>query len=140
MSCKSDQACFAGHGADVKCVHWHPQKGLIVSGSKDNQQPVKLWDPKTGQSLATLWVNVTYTMEKLLFHNKILNFCCRLKYLYRYFLKSKKCFFARCLYVCGVSGQDQLVFLRNFVPQTIFLYSYIKNVVTILISFKIQIV
>ena len=45
---------FLGHGADVKCVDWHPQKGLIVSGSKDNQQPVKLWDPKTGQSLATL--------------------------------------------------------------------------------------
>lgn len=43
-----------GHGADVKCVHWHPQKALIVSGSKDNQQPIKLWDPKTGQSLATL--------------------------------------------------------------------------------------
>jgi polyadenylation factor subunit 2 len=47
---------IAGHGADVKCVHWHPQKGLIISGSKDNQQPVKLWDPKTGQSLATLYV------------------------------------------------------------------------------------
>lgn len=43
-----------GHGADVKCVHWHPQKGLIISGSKDNQQPIKLWDPKSGQSLATL--------------------------------------------------------------------------------------
>lgn len=43
-----------GHGADVKCVHWHPQKALIISGSKDNQQPVKLWDPKTGHSLATL--------------------------------------------------------------------------------------
>lgn len=47
---------FSGHGADVKCVHWHPQKSLIVSGSKDNQQPIKLWDPKSGQSLATLWV------------------------------------------------------------------------------------
>lgn len=47
---------FSGHGADVKCVHWHPQKGLVVSGSKDNQQPIKLWDPKTGQSLATLYV------------------------------------------------------------------------------------
>ena len=38
-----------GHGADVKCVDWHPQKGIIVSGSKDSQQPIKLWDPKTGQ-------------------------------------------------------------------------------------------
>lgn len=43
-----------GHGADVKCVHWHPQKSLIVSGSKDNQQPIKLWCPKSGQALATL--------------------------------------------------------------------------------------
>jgi polyadenylation factor subunit 2 len=33
----------------VKCVDWHPQKGIIVSGSKDSQQPIKLWDPKTGQ-------------------------------------------------------------------------------------------
>lgn len=44
----------SGHGADVKCVHWHPQKALIVSGSKDNQQPIKLWDPKSGSALATL--------------------------------------------------------------------------------------
>ena len=43
-----------GHGADVKCVDWHPTKGLIVSGSKDSQQPVKLWDPKTGNSITTL--------------------------------------------------------------------------------------
>lgn len=45
---------FSGHGADVKCVDWHPTKGLVVSGSKDSQQPIKFWDPKTGQSLATL--------------------------------------------------------------------------------------
>ena len=43
-----------GHGADVKAVDWHPTKGLIATGSKDSQQPVKLWDPKTGQSLVTL--------------------------------------------------------------------------------------
>ncbi|KAG8233693.1 hypothetical protein J437_LFUL014050 [Ladona fulva] len=49
-----EERILRGHGADVKCVHWHPQKGLLISGSKDNQQPVKLWDPKTGQSLATL--------------------------------------------------------------------------------------
>lgn len=45
---------YLGHGADVKCVDWHPTKGLVVSGSKDSQQPIKFWDPKTGQSLATL--------------------------------------------------------------------------------------
>ena len=43
-----------GHGADVKCVDWHPTKGLLVSGSKDSQQPVKLWDPKSGNSITTL--------------------------------------------------------------------------------------
>ena len=47
--------CFlAGHGADVKCVDWHPQKSLLVSGSKDAQQPLKLWDPRTGTGLATM--------------------------------------------------------------------------------------
>ena len=45
-----------GHGADVKCVDWHPSKSLLASGSKDNQQPIKLWDPRTGQPLAKLWV------------------------------------------------------------------------------------
>ena len=44
-----------GHGADVKCIDWHPSKSLIVSGSKDNQQPVKLWDPKAGQGISTLY-------------------------------------------------------------------------------------
>ena len=44
----------AGHGADVKCVDWHPRKNLLVSGSKDNQQPIKLWDPKAGQSVSTM--------------------------------------------------------------------------------------
>lgn len=54
---------FTGHGADVKCVHWHPQKSLVISGSKDNQQPVKLWDPKTGQSLATLHAHKSTVMD-----------------------------------------------------------------------------
>lgn len=45
-----------GHGADVKCVDWHPQKSLVASGSKDTQQPLKLWDPRMGESLATMSV------------------------------------------------------------------------------------
>lgn len=53
LRCQEERV-LRGHGADVKCVHWHPQKALIVSGSKDNQQPIKLWDPKSGQALATL--------------------------------------------------------------------------------------
>lgn len=45
-----------GHGADVMSIDWHPRKSLLASGSKDNQQPVKLWDPKAGQSVATMLV------------------------------------------------------------------------------------
>jgi WD40 repeat protein len=37
---------YIGHGSDVKCVDWHPFKSLIVSGSKDSQQPIILWDPR----------------------------------------------------------------------------------------------
>jgi len=50
----TEERILRGHGADVKCVDWHPQKSLIASGSKDTQQPLKLWDPRTGTSLATL--------------------------------------------------------------------------------------
>eukprot|EP00731_Ephydatia_muelleri_P015099 Em0008g819a len=50
----SEEFILRGHGADVKSVDWHPTKGLVVSGSKDNQQPVKLWDPRAGQSVCTL--------------------------------------------------------------------------------------
>lgn len=52
-----------GHHWDVKCVDWHPSKGLIVSGSKDHM--VKLWDPRTERCLTTLhgWKN-TVNMTK----------------------------------------------------------------------------
>ncbi|BES89174.1 Hypothetical protein NTJ_01981 [Nesidiocoris tenuis] len=58
-----EERSLRGHGADVKCVHWHPHKGLIISGSKDNQQPVKLWDPKTGTSLATIHAHKSTVMD-----------------------------------------------------------------------------
>ncbi|XP_054929493.1 pre-mRNA 3' end processing protein WDR33 isoform X3 [Dermacentor andersoni] len=58
-----EEKILRGHGADVKCVDWHPQKSLIVSGSKDSQQPIKLWDPKSGQSLATLHAHKSTVME-----------------------------------------------------------------------------
>lgn len=35
----------SGHGFDVKCAQWHPEKSLLASGSKDST--VKLWDPKS---------------------------------------------------------------------------------------------
>lgn len=58
-----EERILRGHGADVKCVQWHPTKSLIVSGSKDNQQPIKLWDPKSGQSLATLHAHKSTVMD-----------------------------------------------------------------------------
>ncbi|KAM8849187.1 pre-mRNA 3' end processing protein WDR33 isoform 2-T2 [Spinachia spinachia] len=62
MRCHEERI-LRGHGADVKCVDWHPTKGLVVSGSKDSQQPIKFWDPKTGQSLATLHAHKNTVME-----------------------------------------------------------------------------
>ncbi|KAL3313244.1 WD repeat-containing protein 33 [Cichlidogyrus casuarinus] len=53
----TEERVLRGHGADVRCVAWHPQLSLIISGSKDAQQPIKLWEPKTGESLATLYVH-----------------------------------------------------------------------------------
>uniref|UniRef100_A0A6G1S5C4 pre-mRNA 3' end processing protein WDR33 n=1 Tax=Aceria tosichella TaxID=561515 RepID=A0A6G1S5C4_9ACAR len=50
----NEEAVLRGHGADVKSVDWHPTKSLLISGSKDNQQPVKLWDARTKRSLATI--------------------------------------------------------------------------------------
>eukprot|EP00045_Choanoeca_perplexa_P008676 m.81600 g.81600 ORF g.81600 m.81600 type:complete len:508 (-) comp14575_c1_seq1:559-2082(-) len=43
-----------GHGADVRCVAWHPHQALIASGSRDQQQSLRLWDPKSSKSLARL--------------------------------------------------------------------------------------
>ena len=40
-------------------MQWHPTKGLIVSGSKDNQ--IKYWDPRTGTCLSTLYVALLST-------------------------------------------------------------------------------
>ncbi|GBP16705.1 pre-mRNA 3' end processing protein WDR33 [Eumeta japonica] len=58
-----EERILRGHGADVKCVQWHPSKALIVSGSKDNQQPIKLWDPKTGTALSTLHAHKSTVMD-----------------------------------------------------------------------------
>lgn len=35
-------------------MEWHPTKGLLVSGSKDNM--MKFWDPRTGNCISTLYV------------------------------------------------------------------------------------
>lgn len=59
----SEERTLRGHGADVKCVDWHPTKSLVVSGSKDSQQPIKLWDPRTGYSLTTLHAHKSTVMQ-----------------------------------------------------------------------------
>jgi len=58
-----EERILKGHGADVKCVDWHPQKSIIVSGSKDSQQPIKLWDARTGTSLATIHAHKSTVMS-----------------------------------------------------------------------------
>jgi polyadenylation factor subunit 2 len=47
-----EERILTGHGWEVRSVDWHPTKGLLASGSKDNL--VKLWDPRTSRCLATL--------------------------------------------------------------------------------------
>jgi len=61
-SCNEEQI-LPGHGADVKCVDWHPIKGIVASGSKDTQQPVKLWDPKSRACLTTLHAHKNTVMD-----------------------------------------------------------------------------
>eukprot|EP00794_Sanderia_malayensis_P015183 gene15183-16745_t len=58
-----EERILRGHGADVKCIDWHPSKGLLVSGSKDSQQPLKLWDPKSGSSLSTIHMHKSTVMD-----------------------------------------------------------------------------
>jgi len=58
-----EERVLRGHGSDVKCCDWHPQKGIIVSGSKDNQQPIKLWDPRNGMVLATIHAHKSTVMD-----------------------------------------------------------------------------
>ncbi|CAI5441639.1 unnamed protein product [Caenorhabditis angaria] len=50
----TEDRVLRGHGSEVRAIDWHPTKGLVVTGSRDTQQPVKLWDPKSGTCLATL--------------------------------------------------------------------------------------
>nr|CAB3267694.1 pre-mRNA 3' end processing protein WDR33 [Phallusia mammillata] len=58
-----EEHILRGHGSDVKQVDWHPHKCLIASASKDLQTPVKLWDPKAGQSLATIHAHKGTVMD-----------------------------------------------------------------------------
>ena len=46
------ESTLKGHGWDVTCVDWHPQKGMLASGSKDNN--IILWDAKAGRAITKL--------------------------------------------------------------------------------------
>lgn len=48
----SEERALVGHHWDVKSADWHPDLGLIVSGSKDNL--VKFWDPRQANCITTL--------------------------------------------------------------------------------------
>ncbi|GAU96124.1 hypothetical protein RvY_07613 [Ramazzottius varieornatus] len=56
-TCETIKVLKGGHGGEVKCVDWHPKKSLLVTGSRDNQQPVKLWDPRTAEAIGTLYLH-----------------------------------------------------------------------------------
>ena len=47
----------------------------MVSGSKDNQQPVKLWDPKAGQGISTLYDSYYNSHTTVLFIYCVLIAC-----------------------------------------------------------------
>ena len=60
---RSEERILRGHGSDVKQVDWHPTKGIIASGSKDLQSPIKLWDPKGGISISTIYAHKGTVMD-----------------------------------------------------------------------------
>lgn len=47
-----EERTLSGHHWDIKCADWHPEMGLVVTGSKDNS--LKLWDPRQAACLTTL--------------------------------------------------------------------------------------
>ena len=52
LGASTPEAAGKSHGWDVKAAQWHPSKGMIASGSKDNV--VKLWDPRVRDEICEL--------------------------------------------------------------------------------------
>ena len=46
LETSKEVVCLKGHGWDVKAAQWHPTKGIIITGGKD--QLIKVWDPRAG--------------------------------------------------------------------------------------------
>ena len=51
----AEERQLAGHGWDVRAVHWHPDKALIATGSKDCN--IKLWDPRVSEAVSTIYAH-----------------------------------------------------------------------------------
>ncbi|KAL7676512.1 hypothetical protein ACOME3_002765 [Neoechinorhynchus agilis] len=58
-----EEAVLKGHGSDVKCVDWHPFRSLLVSGSKDSQQPVIAWDPRSHRKIGAIHAHKNTCMD-----------------------------------------------------------------------------
>lgn len=42
-------------GADVKCCAWHPKTSLLVCGTRDMQQPMRMYDARSTELVGTLY-------------------------------------------------------------------------------------
>ena len=49
---RKPELTLLGHQNDVKCVQWHPDRSLLVSGSRDTS--LRLWDPRSGNIVSTI--------------------------------------------------------------------------------------
>jgi WD40 repeat protein len=67
---KENEHTLKGHLSDVKCVSWHPDRALIVSGGKDNT--LRLWDPRKQDpvryQIKCLIICILFVSQSLLQH------------------------------------------------------------------------